>query len=145
MVPASFVEDVAMARRMAFTARWGAACEMAATVSQHGICAATVRGRSSGLGPLSRAAGSRHCFGLGAFAPWCWICCLLLSAFLLAAAGAQELPPETVKLARIRQKAAEQLSSLPDYTCLETVERTWRAPGWRSFTPSLDFHGQLFA
>jgi len=61
--------------------------------------------------------------------------CLLLSAFIVPAAGAQELPPETVKLARIRQKAAEQLSSLPDYTCLETVERSWRAPGWRSFTP----------
>jgi hypothetical protein len=61
--------------------------------------------------------------------------CLLLSAFLLAAAGAQELPPETIKLARIRQKATENLSRIPDYTCLETVERSWRAPGWRSFTP----------
>ena len=61
--------------------------------------------------------------------------CLLLSAFLLAAAGAQQLPPETIKLARIRQKAADNLSRIPDYTCLETVERSWRAPDWRSFTP----------
>ena len=61
--------------------------------------------------------------------------CLLLSAFLLAAAGAQQLPPETIKLARIKQKAAENLSRIPDYTCLETVERSWRAPGWRGFTP----------
>jgi hypothetical protein len=60
----------------------------------------------------------------------CWV-----ALAFAAAAGAQQLPPETVKLARIKQKAAEQLSSLPDYTCLETVERTWRAPGWRSFTP----------
>ena len=60
----------------------------------------------------------------------CWV-----ALAFAAAAGAQQLPPETVKLARIRQKAAEQLSSLPDYTCLETVERTWRGAGSRTFTP----------
>jgi len=63
-------------------------------------------------------------------------CCACLGLLTLAgAAGAQQLPPETIKLARIRQKAADNLSHIPDYTCLETVERTWRAPGWRSFTP----------
>jgi len=60
----------------------------------------------------------------------CWV-----ALAFAAAAGAQQLPPETVKLARIRQKAAEQLSSLPDYTCLETVERTWRGAGLRTFMP----------
>ena len=81
-----------------------------------------------GIGYRSQGAklGRRTALKLAA----CWV-----ALAFAAAAGAQQLPPETVKLARIRQKAADQLSSLPDYTCLETVERTWRAPGWRSFTP----------
>jgi hypothetical protein len=54
-----------------------------------------------------------------------------LGLLMSAAAAAQNLPPETVNLSRIRQKAVENLSHLPDYTCLEDIQRSWRAFGAR--------------
>ena len=39
------------------------------------------------------------------------------------------LRPETTLLAEVREKMLNRLASQPDYTCLETVERTRQAPG----------------
>ena len=86
--------------------------------------------KGGGMGIAHRFVGARLGRRTALKLAACWV-----ALAFAAAAGAQELPPETIKLARIRQKAAENLSRIPDYTCLETVERSWRAPGWRSFTP----------
>jgi len=45
-----------------------------------------------------------------------------------------EVPREVLLLARIQQKMREQLARMPDYTCLETIERferAHRAPSFR--------------
>jgi hypothetical protein len=42
------------------------------------------------------------------------------------------LPPETLLLARIRLQMTENLQRQPNYTCLETVERTLRPKGGRA-------------
>jgi hypothetical protein len=53
--------------------------------------------------------------------------------FLLVAASASaQLPnlrPETTLLAEVREKMINLLANQPNYTCLETVERTRQAPG----------------
>jgi len=43
------------------------------------------------------------------------------------------LKPEVLLLARIKVRAAENLEKLPNYTCLETIERTRRRIGGRRF------------
>ena len=57
-------------------------------------------------------------------------CGLLISATLLA----QEfgLPPESLRLARIKLRMSQNLARQPNYTCLETVERTERPKGGRA-------------
>ncbi len=42
---------------------------------------------------------------------------------LACAAGAQNLPPEVILLARIKSHLREELSRVPNYTCLETISR----------------------
>jgi hypothetical protein len=58
-------------------------------------------------------------------------------AFALAGAGlslAQEdLPPDVLLLARIKVHMEQNLSSLPNYTCLETIERSRRRAPSRRF------------
>ena len=49
--------------------------------------------------------------------------------------AAQDLPPETLLLARIKAKAAENLRRLPNYTCTQTIERTRRMAKARKFEP----------
>ena len=44
---------------------------------------------------------------------------LALAAF---AAPQKELPPEILLLAGVKQRMAENLSRVPNYTCLETIE-----------------------
>jgi hypothetical protein len=60
------------------------------------------------------------------------LCCVrpigLLIALACAAAG-QSLPPEVILLARIKAHLREELSRVPNYTCLETVSRFRRSPG----------------
>src|SRR5262245_31211795 len=51
---------------------------------------------------------------------------LLAMAIVLPAFSQTELSPETLLLARIKVRAAENLTHLPNYTCLETVERSSR-------------------
>jgi hypothetical protein len=43
-----------------------------------------------------------------------------------------ELTPEELRLARIRVRMSENLKRQPNYTCLETVERTMRPKGGRA-------------
>jgi hypothetical protein len=58
---------------------------------------------------------------------------------VLACVGsAQELPPEVLLLARIKSHMREELSNLPNYTCLETITRFHKEPGSRS-----KFRGQF--
>lgn len=67
-------------------------------------------------------------------------CALAATAALVAvirAAGMQPsgdgVAPETLLLARIKLRAAENLSALPNYTCLETIERSRRRAAARRF------------
>lgn len=59
---------------------------------------------------------------------------LVLAATALAQAphDSPEFPPEALLLARIRYQMTENLRRLPNYTCLETVERTRRPKGGRA-------------
>src|SRR5258707_1312890 len=47
---------------------------------------------------------------------------------LALSAAAQDLAPETLLLARIKYRVGEELSNLPNYTCLETITRFRKAP-----------------
>ena len=54
---------------------------------------------------------------------------------LLVAAGvatAEEIPREVLMLARVRAHMSHVLTRLPNYTCLQTIERTARLPGKRT-------------
>lgn len=61
----------------------------------------------------------------------CWRGCragaLVLLILLAGAAPAQQAPPDAV-LARIRSHMAENLRNLPNYVCVETIERSRRLP-----------------
>ncbi|HUI54399.1 MAG TPA: polymer-forming cytoskeletal protein [Bryobacteraceae bacterium] len=56
---------------------------------------------------------------------------ILLGALTVLAcgAGAQELDPGVRLLARIKDHMREELSQIPNYTCLETIVRFRKAPG----------------
>jgi hypothetical protein len=57
---------------------------------------------------------------------------LLLTCSICAWAQPANLRPETTLLAEVKEKMLELLGSQPNYTCLETVERTRQAPGGSS-------------
>ena len=48
-------------------------------------------------------------------------------------AGAQELAPGILLLSRIKRHMAQVLSRQPNYTCLETIERSFRTPKAKRF------------
>src|SRR5690242_16507982 len=53
--------------------------------------------------------------------------CLLWAVSAIASAGQQAAsPPELAVLDRVRQRMAQNLDDLPNYTCLETIERSAR-------------------
>ena len=55
---------------------------------------------------------------------------LVLFAFLAPGlAAAQDLPPEVLLLARVKARLREALAKLPDYACLETIQRFHKRPG----------------
>lgn len=63
-----------------------------------------------------------------------------LAALALCGMAAQEpydslkpLKPETVLLARIRNVVSENLARLPDFTCVQTIERSQREPGTKRY------------
>ncbi len=47
--------------------------------------------------------------------------------------NAQDIPPETIQLGRIRDHMVDQLRQQPNYTCVETVERSLRQGARKSF------------
>src|SRR5581483_7866338 len=51
----------------------------------------------------------------------------LLAAWLCAAQST--LPPERIRLVRIRERMQRNQERIPNYTCLETITRTRRPPG----------------
>ena len=65
-------------------------------------------------------------------------CLMRLALWLLlcsVACGAQELSPESVLLARIKVRMAENLRRLPNYTCLQTIERSARNAATQRYRP----------
>ena len=46
----------------------------------------------------------------------------------VSCAAQAEVPRELLALARIKQRMAQNLSRMPDYTCLETIERFRSVP-----------------
>src|ERR1700690_1719084 len=61
---------------------------------------------------------------------------LSLSLMLLTWQAQQSaLPPDLDLLTRIKIRMAENLGRLPNYTCLQTIERTRRPSGSDKFNP----------
>jgi len=60
---------------------------------------------------------------------------LLLVCTTVAVAMAGDLPPQVIRLARFKQKIRQDLAQVPNYTCLETMERSERGPRASSFRP----------
>ena len=60
---------------------------------------------------------------------------------LAAGAAAQGLAPETLLVARLRDRLREELAHLPDYTCLEDIVRYHREPGRGAKLGPLDHLG----
>ena len=58
---------------------------------------------------------------------------VLLLAPPLCALAQNDLAPELLTLARIKVKAAENLNRLPNYTCIETIERSRRRAPTRRY------------
>jgi hypothetical protein len=57
----------------------------------------------------------------------------VLSLFVAAlVATSEEIPREVLMLARVRAHMSSVLARLPNYTCLQTIERTGRIPGKRT-------------
>ena len=57
---------------------------------------------------------------------------LLASLAIVCCAASQSLPPETQLLVRIKSHMSNELSNLPNYTCLETISRFQKLPGAKS-------------
>jgi len=62
-----------------------------------------------------------------------WFVAVLAGAAVLAAQEPSPLAPEVIQLARIRQRMLANLARQPNYTCVETVERSHRAAPTRKF------------
>jgi hypothetical protein len=60
---------------------------------------------------------------------------LVLVFVAIQAYPGQDLSPEVLLLARFKQKIRQDLSHVPNYTCLETIDRSQRANRARSFQP----------
>lgn len=54
---------------------------------------------------------------------------------LIMTAGSATGSPDESRLARFREKIRQDMTSIPNYTCLETIERVDREPHSRSFQP----------
>jgi hypothetical protein len=60
--------------------------------------------------------------------PWLFAICFI-------PAGAAGQPPDESQFARFKEKIQQDMTSIPNYTCLETIERTHRDPHSRLFKP----------
>ncbi len=61
-----------------------------------------------------------------------WQCCIWLAMTAGAALGQG---PGDGQLARFQEKVRQDMTGIPNYTCLETIERAHRDPHGRSFKP----------
>jgi hypothetical protein len=61
-----------------------------------------------------------------------WVCIIVLAATAGAVSG--QAPGED-QLARFREKVRQDMTGVPNYTCLETVERVYRNPHAHAFKP----------
>jgi hypothetical protein len=61
-----------------------------------------------------------------------WLFAISLTMTAGAAAGQ---PPDEGQLARFKEKVRQDMTGIPNYTCLETIERARRAPPSRDFKP----------
>src|SRR5881397_483021 len=59
-------------------------------------------------------------------------------AVLALALGAQDLAPGVLLLSRIKRHTRQELTHLPDYTCLETAQRQSRPAGGRGDLKPVD-------
>lgn len=62
-------------------------------------------------------------------AAYCMVACAAL-----ALAAQSDLPPEILLLSKIRHRAVADLSHMPNFTCLETIERATRRYAWNEFS-----------
>ena len=67
-----------------------------------------------------------------------WRLAIVALALAPFAGTSQDLPPGVMLLARIKSHMAEKFERLPDYTCLETVQRFHRNPGPNRALKALD-------
>jgi hypothetical protein len=67
-----------------------------------------------------------------------WHGVLFLAAMAPLLAPAQDIPPEVLLMSRIRDHVREDLAHLPDYTCVETMQRFRRAAGPRETLKAFD-------
>src|ERR1041385_5642152 len=61
-----------------------------------------------------------------------------IPALLVLALGAQDLPPSVLLLSRIKRHMRQELTHLPDYTCLETAQRQARPAGSKGDPKPMD-------
>ena len=61
--------------------------------------------------------------------------CSILAAVVLLQAQTSPLTEDVLLLSRIRRNALESLTSIPSYTCLETIERERRASARKPYRP----------
>ena len=66
---------------------------------------------------------------------WALCGCVLLVGAGWAAAPPDDLPREVLLLAHFTRQMREVLSQVPNYTCLETIQRSVQEPGGKVFSP----------
>src|ERR1700730_3944898 len=64
-------------------------------------------------------------------AAYCMVAC---AALVLEVEAQSDLPREVLLLSKIRHRAVADLSHMPNFTCLETIERGTRRYAWTSFS-----------
>ena len=64
-------------------------------------------------------------------APWLYAMLLIMAGL----AAAQSPDPDPSQLSRFQERIRQDLRNIPNYTCLETIERAHRTPHSRTFKP----------
>ena len=62
-------------------------------------------------------------------------CARLFAIVLTLTARAAGGSPDESRLARFKERIRQDMTSIPNYTCLETIGRVYREPHSRSFKP----------
>ncbi len=67
-----------------------------------------------------------------------WLARILLASAVAAAAQPQDLAPEVLQLAHIKAHMRQELAQMPNYTCVETIERFHKKPGRNASLKPID-------